>query len=173
MATLTYRCQVSPDQCPTSPGPGFCVNHRTSPLRPERRRVPPPPGTEPGGDQEPMPEPDQLEQPGPQRLQVALRLLGQLLELPPEGLELGRDAPRCASLPGLSDLHQVSRRHARVDWRGNVPFISDLQSRNGTYVNGERVTEPRPLLPGQTLRLGLDVEVQVVELDLDEYGLPL
>jgi hypothetical protein len=169
MAAMTYQCAVSPDQCPTSPTPGYCANHKTSRLRPVRRGFQPSP---------PPPEPDRMPQPGvtsrpePGQMPVALRLLGEQLELPPDGLELGRDAPRCADLPGMGELYQVSRHHARLFWRGSVPYVEDLRSTNGTFVDGKRVEEPRPLLPGQTLRLGLDVEVEVVALDLDEYGLP-
>jgi FHA domain len=141
---------------------------------------PPPDATDtPGPDADPtpgrgpVPGPDLAGQAGPRRQQVALRLLGELLELPPEGLELGRDAPRCAGVPGLSELLGVSRHHARLSWRGRVPFVEDLGSLNGTFVDGEAVVEPRPLLPGQTLRLGRDVEVEVVELEFDQDGIPL
>jgi hypothetical protein len=170
VATVTYRCQVSPDQCPTSPTPGWCSNHPTSALRRERRgferpaatREDPPP---------PQDQPAQAPQPERQRPQVALRLLGEQIEVPPDGMELGRDAPRSVDLPGMSDLLQVSRHHARLFWRGSILYVEDLSSRNGTYVDGERVVEPRPLLAGQALRLA-DVGAQVVELTFDQYGLP-
>jgi hypothetical protein len=177
MAAVIYRCQVS-DECPTASGAGWCANHPTSPLRPERRKMPPPPPPpDPTGAQasgpDPSPTPDPGGPPPAQRLPVALRLLGELLELPPDGMELGRDAPRCADLPGMSDLTQVSRSHARLSWRDNVLIVEDLRSLNGTFVNGEMVLEPRPLFPGQMLRLGQDVEVEVVELQFDEDGTPL
>jgi pSer/pThr/pTyr-binding forkhead associated (FHA) protein len=35
---------------------------------------------------------------------------------------------------------KVSRRHAKIWERSGVVFIRDLNSRNGTFVNGERVT---------------------------------
>lgn len=35
----------------------------------------------------------------------------------------------------------VSRFHARIDKRGNFFILQDLNSSNGTYVNGERVTQ--------------------------------
>ncbi|MGI8688557.1 MAG: FHA domain-containing protein [Thermomicrobiales bacterium] len=39
------------------------------------------------------------------------------------------------------DDPQVSRRHAQVRWNGAQYVISDLNSTNGVYVNGERVRE--------------------------------
>ncbi|WP_131740285.1 FHA domain-containing protein [Actinomadura roseirufa] len=49
-------------------------------------------------------------------------------------------------------------------------WSNDLGSRNRTFVNGRQVTAPTPLGPGDVLRLGLDVEVPVVEID--EHGEP-
>lgn len=39
------------------------------------------------------------------------------------------------------DHPQVSRRHAQVRWDGRQYLITDLNSTNGVYVNGERVRE--------------------------------
>ena len=48
---------------------------------------------------------------------------------------IGRDADCTVVLPG----EDVSRRHALVRG-GREPVITDLKSRNGTFVNGERVS---------------------------------
>jgi len=47
----------------------------------------------------------------------------------------------------------VSSHHCEVLMRGNEVLVRDLNSTNGTFINGEKVTE-KPLKPGQTLRLG-------------------
>src|SRR6516225_7204363 len=47
----------------------------------------------------------------------------------------------------------VSSHHAEVLLRGNDVIVRDLNSTNGTYINGEKVTES-PLKIGQILRLG-------------------
>jgi pSer/pThr/pTyr-binding forkhead associated (FHA) protein len=47
----------------------------------------------------------------------------------------------------------VSRRHAVVERRGDRWLISDQQSANGTFVDGQRVIQAY-LRPGQELRLG-------------------
>jgi pSer/pThr/pTyr-binding forkhead associated (FHA) protein len=47
----------------------------------------------------------------------------------------------------------VSSHHCEVLLRGKEVVVRDLNSTNGTYVNGEKVSEG-PLKPGQILRLG-------------------
>jgi len=54
----------------------------------------------------------------------------------------------------------VSSHHCEVLLRGADIVIKDLDSTNGTFINGEKIAE-KVLLPGQTLRLGN------VELKLD------
>ena len=75
------------------------------------------------------------------------------------GLTIGR-------YPGLvdgvlADGH-VSRRHLRVRWTGKGFQVEDLNSSNGTIVNGDRL-EPfrrRALGPGDLVRIGR-LELQV------------
>ncbi|MEX2962125.1 FHA domain-containing protein [Microbulbifer sp. TYP-18] len=40
-------------------------------------------------------------------------------------------------------LSHLSRRHARLEIRGGLLFVTDLGSANGTYLNNERVSETR------------------------------
>jgi pSer/pThr/pTyr-binding forkhead associated (FHA) protein len=47
----------------------------------------------------------------------------------------------------------VSSHHCEVLLRGNEVVVRDLNSTNGTYINGEKVTES-VIKPGQILRLG-------------------
>jgi len=47
----------------------------------------------------------------------------------------------------------VSSHHCEVLLRGNDVVIKDLDSTNGTFINGEKITES-VLKPGQTFRLG-------------------
>ena len=59
----------------------------------------------------------------------------------------------------------VSSRHCEILLRGEEVVIKDLNSTNGTFINGEKISES-VLKPGQTLRLGN------VELKLDVPGAP-
>ena len=47
----------------------------------------------------------------------------------------------------------VSGRHCEILLRGNEVVVRDLKSTNGTFIQGERITEA-VLKPGQILRLG-------------------
>lgn len=58
------------------------------------------------------------------------------LPLGSAGLELGRGSPEGA----LAEDEQVSRTHLRVTYEHGVWTFEDLGSRNGTYVDGQRVS---------------------------------
>jgi FHA domain len=64
--------------------------------------------------------------------------------------EIGRD--KDAGL-ALADA-EVSRRHARFELRDGIVFIRDLESRNGTFLNGRRITEPIELRVGDEIDVG-------------------
>lgn len=69
-------------------------------------------------------------------------------ELPPSGqIVIGR-SPEVALQ--LSD-QTASRQHASLQVRGGEIVLHDLESRNGTRVNGERITEPRQLITGDII----------------------
>jgi pSer/pThr/pTyr-binding forkhead associated (FHA) protein len=63
----------------------------------------------------------------------------------------------------------VSTSHAKLQRREGVWVLMDLDSTNGTFVDGERVPSEIPLAPGATLRFG-DVEV-VFEPTDDALGI--
>ncbi len=48
----------------------------------------------------------------------------------------------------------ASSRHARIYRQGNILVVEDLGSTNGTYLNEELLESPRPLHPGDRLRIG-------------------
>jgi hypothetical protein len=49
---------------------------------------------------------------------------------------------------------QSSRQHAEITRQGDQVIVRDLGSTNGTFVNGERITGPRLLQPGDQVRIG-------------------
>ena len=60
------------------------------------------------------------------------------------------------------DDPEISRRHALVRVVGERVVIDDLDSMNGTWVNGQRITDTVELRPGDVVRLGSSVfELQV------------
>ena len=54
----------------------------------------------------------------------------------------------------------VSSHHCEVLLRGSDVVIKDLNSTNGSFINGEKITES-VLKPGQTLKLG-QIELQLL-----------
>jgi sigma-B regulation protein RsbU (phosphoserine phosphatase) len=50
--------------------------------------------------------------------------------------------------------HLLSRRHAAIELRTEGCFLIDLASKNGTFLNGQRVTEERQLSEGDVIALG-------------------
>jgi serine/threonine-protein kinase len=55
-----------------------------------------------------------------------------------------------------SDL-EISRQHARVVQRGGYYWIEDVDSSNGTFIDGLRIFSPQVLQPGDEIRLGRTV----------------
>ena len=75
----------------------------------------------------------------------------ELVALEAGRLTLGADPANDLALPGdptLSRLHAVLERYD-AGWS-----VRDLDSRNGTFVNGQRIWSERPLRPGDELRVG-------------------
>lgn len=54
----------------------------------------------------------------------------------------------------MLDDPMASRNHAVIVVTGERVIAEDLQSRNGSFVNEVRLTEPRPLQHGDVLRIG-------------------
>lgn len=76
-------------------------------------------------------------------------------------------APKCVIGRG-DDCHlrpqsdAVSRQHCTIITTENEVIVRDMSSRNGTFVNGERVGEEAVLLSGDVLRVGpLEFELQI------------
>ena len=64
--------------------------------------------------------------------------------------EVGRDSESGLVLPDP----EVSRRHARLESRDGIIFVRDLESSNGTFLNGERVREPIEVRVGDEIDMG-------------------
>lgn len=62
------------------------------------------------------------------------------------------------------DQPSVSRVHARLVVSGTAMTIEDLRSKNGTFVEGQRIQAAVDLLPRCTVRIG-DVDVELRRLD--------
>jgi DNA-binding winged helix-turn-helix (wHTH) protein len=65
----------------------------------------------------------------------------------------GRD-PECSL---VIDGTTVSRRHARITVAHGAATIEDLESTNGTHVNGTRISAPTRIAPGDEFCLGSEL----------------
>lgn len=74
---------------------------------------------------------------------------GRLTAIPRGTTSLGRDEDNQVHLEGT----QVSRRHAAIQREGAIFLIRDLGSRNGVFVDGNRISAA-PLRQGSLLRIG-------------------
>jgi pSer/pThr/pTyr-binding forkhead associated (FHA) protein len=77
------------------------------------------------------------------------RFKGQTYELRGT-LRVGRHPFNEISLPDLS----VSRYHCWFSLKEDRVVLEDLASANGTFVNGDRLREPRALKPGDRVLIG-------------------
>jgi pSer/pThr/pTyr-binding forkhead associated (FHA) protein len=57
----------------------------------------------------------------------------------------------------LADDHYASTVHARLFRRGNDLFVDDLESRNGTFVNGKRIAATTKLKRNDRVQFGQTV----------------
>ena len=72
-------------------------------------------------------------------------------------VELGRLGSYSIGRRSVNDVKvaekAVSRRHCRIDYDGEFYWLIDLESHNGTFVNGRRITRCL-LYDGDLIRVG-------------------
>jgi len=77
---------------------------------------------------------------------------------------VGRSSEAEIQFPG--ELVKLSRLHAWVSWPSSGPMIQDLDSKNGTWINGRRVSRA-PLRQKDEVHLG-EIQLLVHEPDRTE-----
>jgi hypothetical protein len=107
---------------------------------------------------------------------LVFEIEGASLELPiQEELTVGRAIDSMDKDGPTVSLHQfdaakrgVSRKHMQIRRRGPLIFVADLDSTNGTYLNGRRLQrgEERILRDGDELHLShLLIKIRLIEID--------
>ncbi len=71
---------------------------------------------------------------------------------------LGRDDGCDIVIP----VRQISRQHVRILLEGGACVIEDMRSKNGTWVNGYRLTGMRQLEDGDEIRIAKDIRLRFV-----------
>ena len=92
------------------------------------------------------------------------RSSGRLVVLASPALDPGHaigidSAPIAVGRGGQNDVaierdEFASSNHARFTPQRDGVWVEDIGSTNGTYVNGEKLPEPRRLVPGDVVRIG-------------------
>ena len=109
------------------------------------------------------------------RLQIQGTHASRIFDIPigPEPIYIGRQA----GVDVLLEHQQVSRRHAALHCTSTECQITDLNSANGTRLNGQKLTPQVPVVlkPGDSIQIGafnLDFEQIPVANASDEPPLP-
>lgn len=92
---------------------------------------------------------------------------GKAHELAMEKTTIGRVDDNTFPIPEGS----VSSHHCEVLLRGTDVIIHDLNSTNGTFINGQQVSGEAPLKPGQILRLG-QIEMRLEDAAASQKSSP-
>ncbi|MEO5801942.1 MAG: FHA domain-containing protein [Verrucomicrobiota bacterium] len=83
-------------------------------------------------------------------------LTGRAYELKVDKTTIGRVEDNAFQIPEGS----VSSHHCEIHLRGSDVVVKDLNSTNGTFINGQQITGEGVLKSGQILRLG-QVEIRL------------
>jgi len=105
---------------------------------------------------------------GDDKVQPALTVIngsqtGQVIPVESGTTVVGRHESCDALLIGRG----VSRRHLRLQRVGDEVTVEDLQSTNGTLINGEVILQQR-LFPGDRIQLGPDTRLRLSYEDTNE-----
>lgn len=95
-------------------------------------------------------------------------LAGRSFPITAEGISLGRDPENTVRIEGPN----VSRQHARVLLHNGAVWVQDAGSRNGVFVNGQRVADHKQVKAGDRIGLGEHVFEVVVPAATGPAPLP-
>lgn len=102
----------------------------------------------------------------------------QHFDLKKEEITIGRDPSADISI----NEHTVSRQHARITSRGEEYILQDLNSSNGTFVNGLQIHGEEKINPGDHIAISPDIifefwepiplgdETQIADIDKTSIG---
>lgn len=87
--------------------------------------------------------------------------VGQKWTIEKDAVLIGRGEGCDVALPE----RPISRWHAEIRRQGNQYVLSDLGSKNGTYLNGHEIDGPVPLQDGDEIQIALRVKLLFVGAD--------
>ncbi|HEX8737117.1 MAG TPA: FHA domain-containing protein [Pyrinomonadaceae bacterium] len=69
-------------------------------------------------------------------------------------VRVGRDANDCQIVFDNQQYPMVSRKHAELQWQNGQWFLTDLNSSYGTFLNGQKISQPQAVQAGSALQFG-------------------
>lgn len=89
-----------------------------------------------------------------------MKVILQIINSPDDGKEfpLSKKENYIGRVSGneiiIPNDNQISRRHSKIELKNQEVWLEDMDSRNGTFVNNERLEEPYLLSPQEIFRVG-------------------
>lgn len=84
-------------------------------------------------------------------------------------VKIGRDPAECQVVFNQAEWPMVSRRHAEIRFKDGRYLLVDTNSSFGTFLNGQRITEPTEVLEGARAQFGAGGPImRVVRIELDQ-----
>ena len=90
------------------------------------------------------------------------QLAGQRWLLDSDSIVIGREV---GEVDLLLPERQVSRKHAKIERTDEGFMLTDMASKNGTFLNGKEVREPKRLQDGDEIQIALCVKIAFVGSD--------
>lgn len=69
---------------------------------------------------------------------------------------IGRDAENCQIYFDQANFPMVSRKHAEIRWNNGNWFLIDTNSSYGTFLEGQKISQPQALQIGNRFQIGTD-----------------
>src|SRR5919202_1607927 len=86
-------------------------------------------------------------------------------------IKAGRDGAECQVVFDQKEWPMVSRKHAEFRLRDGRCELADTNSRFGTFLDGQRVTEPVEVRAGSAVQLGAGGPVmRIMRIELAQAG---
>jgi predicted component of type VI protein secretion system len=103
-----------------------------------------------------------MDQDAPMLIIESGQLAGQRWLLDSDSIVIGREV---GEVDLLLPERQVSRKHAKIERTDEGFMLTDLTSKNGTFLNGKEVREPKRLQDGDEIQIALAVKIAFVGSD--------
>jgi predicted component of type VI protein secretion system len=103
-----------------------------------------------------------MDQDAPMLIIESGQLAGQRWLLDSDSIVIGREV---GEVDLLLPERQVSRKHAKIERTEEGFMLTDMASKNGTFLNGKEVRDPKRLQDGDEIQIALCVKIAFVGSD--------